>query len=269
MSWLRLMEESIKENESATVAVETKTDPSAVSPQRHRVAALIKDMWPAYLIEIFVIILGISISLALEQWRDNNKENRLENIYLKNLLTDVEVDLQSLKYVKDGTEKILYFGNELLGYARNSGTQDISFNRADSDIRAILGRPKFFSSDATFSDLTSSGNLHLLKNIQLKNLLFSYYRQTQNIKELQDAEQQATIMLSGSYFLKRFSMDDKSGIQPKTSPDDMNDLLKNVEFVNNVLLRFNTRAELLELYKSAESIALLLRDGLVNETSPH
>ena len=46
-------------------------------------------------------------------------------------------------------------------------------------------RPKFTTRDATFSDLKSSGNLHLLKDIGLKNSLFAYYNVAQNIKDLQ------------------------------------------------------------------------------------
>src|ERR1700722_18201494 len=112
MSWLRLMEESIKENESTADAGAVAIPPA--SAKKHSVSALIRDMWPAYLIEIFVIILGISVSLGLEQWRDISKEARLENIYLKNLLADVDVDLQILRDVTASTQKILDSGNELL-----------------------------------------------------------------------------------------------------------------------------------------------------------
>src|ERR1700730_3843372 len=115
MSWLRLMEQKIKEAESAAEghsaesateghAVESaaeghatgssiegpvagssiggpvdqsatekhKEEANAISGREtHKVQKLIKEMWPAYLIEIFVIILGISITLALEEWRDH------------------------------------------------------------------------------------------------------------------------------------------------------------------------------------------------------
>jgi hypothetical protein len=56
-----------------------------------------------------------------------------------------------------------------------------------------------FSSDATFSDLKSSGNLHLIKDIQLKNLLLPLQSDA-GYQGMQDAEQLATISLSGNYF---------------------------------------------------------------------
>jgi hypothetical protein len=264
MSWLRLMEESIKENESAADA-EAGAIPPPASPKKHSVAALIKNMWPAYLIEIFVIILGISVSLALEQWRDKSKEDRLENIYLKNLLADVDVDLQILHDVTVSTQSILDRGNELLQYSRKLSGKDFSSNQVNADVRAILGRPKFTSHDATFSDLKSSGNLHLIKDVQLKNILFAYYSLTQNINEMQDAEQQATITLSGSYFLKRFPIDDTDSLSGLSGPE-LSSVLKNFEFNNNVLLRVLNRKELLEEYQRTDSTAIVLSNALREKT---
>src|SRR5450755_1255623 len=260
MSWLRLMEESLQENEPSG-----EGSPLPVARKKHSPSELIRDMWPAYLIEIIVIILGISISLGLEQWRDNSREYRLENIYLKNLLSDVEVDLQSLQNVIGGTGKVIVSGNELLKFARSTGMPDPPYQRVDSDVRAILSRPKFFSSDASFSDLKSSGNLHLIKDVQLKNLLFSFYNQTQNIRALQDAEQQSTINLSGNYFLKHFPMDDRGPVTTNPEGAQTTALLKDFEFENHVLLRVLNRKELLEVYQMADSAGSQLKDELVKK----
>ncbi len=257
------MEENIRENDPAATTEETASGHPPAARNKHRVRNLIRDMWPAYLIEIFVIILGISISLALEQWRDNRKESRLENFYLVYLLTDINVDIKSLDNVSVYTKKILNSGNQLLEWTRNPDNKQITYSLVDSNVQAILGRPKFFSSDATFSDLKSSGNLHLLKNIRLKNLLFSYYNQTQNIKELQDAEQQATITLSGNFFLKRISLDNKGDSHTSPNAKQISDLIRDKEFSNHVLLRVSTRQELLEIFQLADSLAIKVRYELI------
>jgi hypothetical protein len=261
------MEEKIHEDASVEIPEEAAAiQPPPVPHKKHTVSGLIKEMWPAYLIEIIVIILGISITLALEQWRDNSKENHLEQIYLKNLQTDVGTDLTSLSLAITGTKSLLQKGNELLGYARSSDNKNISPNQVYEDVRAILGRPNFISSDASFTDLKSSGNLHLIKDIQLKNLLFAYYSETQHIKEVQDAERQTTITLSGAYFLKQFPLDEQRSQTISTTAKDMNELLKNIEFDNNVLLRVLNRKELLDIYKRTDSLAGLLQNDLVKKT---
>src|SRR3954468_8021708 len=149
MSWLRLMEEKIQEDESVEIPGESATIQSPSVPHKKRTfSGLIKEMWPAYLIEIIVIILGISITLALEEWRDNSKENHLERIYLKNLQTDIGADLKSLSLAIDGTKLLLQRGNELLDYARSADNKNISPGQVNEGVRAILGRPNFITSNA-------------------------------------------------------------------------------------------------------------------------
>jgi hypothetical protein len=262
MSWLRLMEESIKENEPSAEAGETPLPGQAANPKRHGVAHLIREMWPAYLIEIFVIILGISITLALEEWRDGSKERQLEKVYLKNLSSDMEADLHSLNFTIAATDTLIDRGNELLAYIKDPVGGKISSTWLNSDLVAILARPRFISADASFSDLKNSGNLHLVKNISLKNLLFTYYGQVEGTKEIQDAEQAATINLSGPYFLKRFPL---SGIisQPGTAvPEDVANPAKSIEFDNMVYSRVASRKELQEHYKNLKAMAVQLKQAL-------
>src|SRR5437763_8297118 len=97
MSWIRIMEEKLHADDPVEIPAE-RSDilPAPVPHKKHTVTGLLKEMWPAYLIEIIVIILGISITLILEEWRDSSRENNLEQIYLKNLQTDVATDLNSL-----------------------------------------------------------------------------------------------------------------------------------------------------------------------------
>jgi len=260
------MEESIKESEMLSDESAVPDPPAHAAEKKHRISDLIKNMWPAYLIEIFVIILGISITLALEEWRDSGRENHLENIYLKNLLTDVETDLNGLANSTAATHKLLDRGNELLLFIRNPEHINLTGTQVNADVRAIIERPKFISSDATFSDLKSSGNLHLIKDIQLKNLLFAYYSITQNIRDNQDAEQQATIALSGAYFLKHFSLNDRGNEPLRNGQNELAGLENNVEFANNVLLRVSNRNELLAIYERADSLAIQLKSELVKKT---
>jgi hypothetical protein len=85
------MEESIKEM-NLHLSREGRSLPCRAC-QETRVGRLIKDMWPAYLIEIIVIILGISITLALRNGVINQRKSP-EQIYRK--FSDVETD-QKLK----------------------------------------------------------------------------------------------------------------------------------------------------------------------------
>jgi hypothetical protein len=255
MSWLRLIEESMKVKTPSAAGSE---DEGAVEslPKRSlggRFRHLIGEMWPAYLIEIVVIILGISITLALEEWRDGAKEEKLENLYRRNLLSDIDADLGELQKATSRTTNLLAHGQTILQSENGSAAQSHFDTALTADLRAILDRPKFVSHDATFAELKSSGNLHLIKDVDLKWLLFNFYNQVQVIKEVQDAEQQATITLVGPYFLQRFPMDD--GFRQSSKVEQFAGVAGDTEFRNLVLLRVTNRTEILALYNRADSFA--------------
>jgi hypothetical protein len=261
MSWLRLIEQRIKE-------MEKKPPAAAHAPRKkNRMLHLVSEMWPAYLIEIVVIILGISITLVLEEWRDSDKEEKLENVYLANLSADIDADLQSLNYASSNTKTLIRQGEEIVQFVKNPVLHPLSAGELCFNVRAILGRPNFIAHDATFSDLKSSGNLHLVKDISLKTLLFAYYTHAQNVKEHQDAEQQATILLTGGYFLKWFPLDELDSSPSSADTVVFKNLPKNIEFRNNVLLRVVNRKELLADYEGADSLALQLRAALLKKGS--
>jgi Family of unknown function (DUF6090) len=174
MSWLRLIEESMKAKTASAAAAGGEV-PGALAPGPTPKAAmgsrfrhLIGEMWPAYLIEIVVIILGISITLALEQWRDGTKEEKLEKIYSNNMAADLDVDLASLRKAADSTKFLLEHGDDLERSIKSPADHPLTNQQLIQDLRSLLGRSKFIAHDATFSDLKSSGNLHLIRDVNLK-----------------------------------------------------------------------------------------------------
>lgn len=246
MSWLRLMEESIRKKERFPA-----TNSQKKSGKEHKVLQLIREMWPAYVIEVLVITLGISITIAMEKWRDDVKEQQLEKIYVQNLASNINADQTLLISVIQRTDKIIEKGSQLMFFLQNPKNSPDAADGISEDVRAILDRPKFQANDATFSDLKSSGNLHLIEDIELKNILFSYYTTTESIKEVQNAEQMATINISGPFFLKRFSLAEPENATQNKNIKNNAGLLGSVEFKNNVSLRVENRKELLSLYKHA------------------
>jgi len=267
MSWLRLIEERMKAKTTEAAAAgdavpgEPALKPKTATGARFR--HLIGEMWPAYLIEIVVIILGISITLALEEWRDGAKEDRLRNIYHANLLSDIDTDLEGLQKISGETTFLLARGKEIQNAEKSFPSHTLSDSSLITDLRTILGRPKFISREATFQDLKSSGNLHLIKDIALKTQLFAYYNLVQRIEENQEAEQEATITLVGPYFLKRIPLDDifKNSLQHEKIAD-LGAIIEDIEFRNLMLLRITTRTDLLALYQLADALALKIKAGV-------
>src|SRR5262249_51865028 len=158
------------------------------------------------------------------------KEAELAKVYQTNLAADIDADRQSIRYAADYTDTLLARGEEIRRFVKDPDQHALSAARLNDDVRTLNARPKVLSHEPPFCDLKSSGNLHLIKDITLKGMLFAYYSKTENIRQNQEAEQQATIELSGRYFLQWFALDGSDDSPVFRNPGGIRGLAANAEF---------------------------------------
>ena len=208
-----------------------------------KLSALLRDKWPEYVIEVIVIIFSISISFALDEWKDTRKKQELEQFYLKELAHDIETDTNQLREIIAETRQIVQKARNL--QHTEAATQS-SYTGVLSDMRFIFKRPRFVAQDATFSDLKSTGNMQTLSSFALKNALFDYYKQYESINLIEAAELETTNTLVAAFVVKRLPLADgnKANQQPNLAA-----LFREIEFQNGLLIRETTRQELLHNYE--------------------
>ena len=118
--------------------------------------------------EIVLVVIGILIALQINNSYQNFIEGKKEISYLKGIKHDFDEQLKSIDLQKEYEKEFIDAGYRILtNYYENSKVKvDSSFIK---DISAMASRKTFVRDDATFTDLLSSGNIDLLKNIGLKN----------------------------------------------------------------------------------------------------
>ncbi|MPR34427.1 hypothetical protein [Salmonirosea aquatica] len=206
--------------------------------------ALIRERWPEYILEIVVIILSISISFALDEWKDNRRRQELEELYLKELAEDIASDMNQLKEVVAETRLIVQ-KTESLSKLGQEGTSP-GYDQFAKDVRFIFKRPRFVARDATFSDLKSTGNMQVISSFPLKNALFDYYSHYTSVVLIEAAEAEASNSLLGPYILRRLPLGNTSDENRKGTPTAIS---REVEFQNLILVRQSTRQELMAEYE--------------------
>ncbi|GAB3935859.1 hypothetical protein [Larkinella terrae] len=215
---------------------------------------LLREKWPEYVIEILVIIFSITISFILDEWREKQRKEEVEQTYLKGLSSDIKTDQNQLVEVIEETRQILQNVDQLIAASRQPLPADSS-RQVLNAIRFILKRPRFVAEDATFADLKSTGNMQLMSNSDLKRALFDYYKTYESVTLVENAELDAVTNLVGPYLISRVSFADGKS-------SDISHFFGQTEFRNIIFVRKSQRSELLNAYQKLLNSAKIIQEAV-------
>jgi len=129
--------------------------------------------------EVVLVVVGILIALQINTWNENRKERAIEIKYLKNLQHELKqdsIDIVRYKAIRLG---ILNAAQELLNNAKLHQIDDVY--KLDSLYISVAIWYEFVPNNNTFEELISSGNLQLLKNDSIKNLLLDLNQKNEQL----------------------------------------------------------------------------------------
>jgi len=129
--------------------------------------------------EILLVVIGILIALQVNNWNENRKERLVEIKYLKNLKHDLQNDSTDLVYYKNIRVGQANAARELIQLAKTKNVSDIF--KLDSLYTTIALWWEFVPNNNTFEELRSSGNLKLLRNDSIKNLLLDLNKENEDL----------------------------------------------------------------------------------------
>ncbi|MEE2524739.1 hypothetical protein V0U79_00040 [Hyphobacterium sp. HN65] len=134
--------------------------------------------WTAIALDFLVVVLGVFIGLQAQQWNERRMDAARGQAYLHSLASDFDVITARLE---DGqaTFRISVESAELLllALAVHNGESDAPMPSEDDLAGAAIGigAGRVPSGPAaTFEEMVSRGDLALLQNTELRNLLFEY-----------------------------------------------------------------------------------------------
>ncbi len=189
--------------------------------------------------EIVLVVLGILIALSINNWNDDRKITNQETLYLKRLLSDNKQDLiifsDFISDLKKGNETI-----ELFSQALNTTTSDsILIVRANEFIEYGSTFPIFLSSKSTFTDLSSTGNLSLIKNVSLRDDIVNHYAQHGYMEQRIQISTEWTLPLDGSLYTENNAMNFETStafLYPESSTKMLATELRDnkLAYINNI-----------------------------------
>ncbi len=139
--------------------------------------------------EIFIIVAGVLIALGVDSWNDNRTDRSLEAQYLERLAEDVRYNAARLRGIPDS------FGQKLARLQQIAETAD----QPIEDQTKLISEVDTFSwatqygwaipelRMGTFEELKSTGNLGLIRDLDLRTALNEYDLQVRNALERTEA----------------------------------------------------------------------------------
>jgi hypothetical protein len=128
----------------------------------------------ALVAEFVLIVAGVLVALALDQWRGRLQDSALEQAYVARLRSDLARDTAAFRWfgeILDTKDEVLH--QLLLPPAEQA------WNGAPAEQLSRLRYSTFFGlppiTTATFNELLSTGKVNLLRSGELRGELASYY----------------------------------------------------------------------------------------------
>lgn len=207
-----------------------------------RILSTLAEKWPEYLLEILVLIIGIYGAFALEEWKENRQDNKKQQLYVDRLIAESESDLQifdsQIDFLKKGISSVENF-SRVLKDVNATDSSVVSAAREYFKYGSIS--PIFNFSRSTFDDLSSTGNLHVINNANIRDQLVKYYGYTELVKERLQINNQWSLTLDGPFQVKNNIMKFESSTAhffPDRSIAELASELRDrrIDYINNALV---------------------------------
>ena len=138
--------------------------------------------WGDKLIDILVVVLGITIAFALNNWRENRQNATLEQQYLSNLKEDLVKDSITLDYSINYADELFSSIGRIQRLAnRSSNADSIAIYLQDvGNDNLLIFKPE----DYSYNTLQQTGSITIIVNDSIPKSLFQLH-DTYELLEIQ------------------------------------------------------------------------------------
>ncbi|NVJ48485.1 MAG: hypothetical protein HWE07_15220 [Cytophagia bacterium] len=122
------------------------------------------------IIELLVIVIGIYLAFALEEYGEKKADKELELKYLNQLLAEAKSNQVELNADQNARRE----QRELFGYLLENSNRQVGNDTLREATRQLLVNRLFSPTDAVYQDLVSSGNLKLIQSDSIRKTIIHY-----------------------------------------------------------------------------------------------
>lgn len=139
--------------------------------------------WEKLGLELLVVFLGITAGFILNNWRQRQQNEKLEQKYIEGFIQDVSENIKELEKSVSLDSMWMLHAKPLLKEMKD---RTITTDSALAAMKLISSMTTWDAHTVTYEDITNSGHLNLIGNFGLKNRIVDYYGDIQGAKHLDD-----------------------------------------------------------------------------------
>jgi hypothetical protein len=131
--------------------------------------------WFTLLLEVLIVVLGVFIGIQVANWNDSRIDEGRASAYLQRIVLDLDADLATLADRKRFWRQVSDYGETGLRYAQTGAAGDTSHWAVLLAYFQASQVAEFITTQATYDELRSAGDLELISDLDIRNALASYY----------------------------------------------------------------------------------------------
>ena len=171
--------------------------------------ALTSRHWSLVAIELLLIVAGIMVALSLDDWVQDRENQRTERVYLGLLSRDLDQMAESLQRYIDTESHMAMASSTVIRKLSDDG-YEIEAELLRGYLSDMGMRRTLQLVSATYTDLTSTGNLHLIRSQGLRDQLLRYFADVSRTQLV--IEKNNTVFIDNMYW--SFMIDARNHLGP-------------------------------------------------------
>lgn len=157
------------------------------------------------LVDMVVVVLGLFLGLQVDSWWEQRQDAATEAAYLLELREDFEINKFYLEDSIAECALIISDMSELIAQSALTAPT-LSVAELNEMFSSIQSMPTFMPVTRAYDNLTGSGDLKILRNRELKNLLSEYYARSDLTELVQNTHEMALIQLFQPYTIEHLNL---------------------------------------------------------------
>lgn len=131
--------------------------------------------WFAVGIDFLIVIVGVFIGIQVSNWNDARVDEGRARAYLERISLDLDADLDTLADRQNFWGEVSRYGEMGLRYAQTGSAEGTSHWAVLLAYFQASQVAEFITTQATYDELRSAGDLELITNLDIRNALARYY----------------------------------------------------------------------------------------------